>query len=89
MKNRKRMLSLLIAISLLASGMVSCADNSDGKETDGTTDTKAPDTTTVEEVTTVDPLADNLPDDITFDGYKFRIGSSPAVDVGNVSSWYH
>ena len=79
----KRFLSLFLAltacVSLLASA--ACSSGNDAAEGTGAADTTAAGTTaseTTEPVpeTTADPLADNLPDDVSYDGYVFRIGAT-------------
>lgn len=75
----KRSLSCLLALITLM-GSVSLASCGSQPANENVTeavsdDTTAPETTTAEE-TTADPLADNLPDDVSYDGYIFRIGAS-------------
>ncbi|MBE6560114.1 MAG: extracellular solute-binding protein [Ruminococcaceae bacterium] len=78
----KRTLSLILAALSLA-GILASAACSNSAPTDDTTDTTADttapaETTTAEPETTADPLADNLPDDVSYDGYAFRIGAISA-----------
>ena len=69
----KKSLALCLAALMLAMPLASCAQT-ENTPTDTTADTAADVTT--EAATTEDPLADNLPEDLNFDGYNFRIGSS-------------
>ncbi len=75
--NIRRISALLLASVMLVSALAACSapDTDDTPETSVSADTTAADTTTVEE-TTADPLADNLPNDVNYDNYTFRIGSS-------------
>ncbi len=71
----KRIIALLLAAMMSASALIACSDSPSGDSTDTSAPDSTADTTTVEE-TTADPLADDLPNDVKYDNYTFRIGAS-------------
>ena len=76
----KRILSSVLLAAMLL-GITACGNTpaapADTADTAGASDTTAPaETTSAEPETTADPLADNLPDDVNYNGYAFRIGAT-------------
>jgi len=71
----KQILAALLASLMLVTALAACSsDPAETTAADTTAETPV-DTTTAEE-TTADPLADNLPNDVNYDNYTFRIGAS-------------
>ncbi len=70
MKLRK-LITFILALSIVSSGFASCSDkdNSDSQITENI----ASDNTAVTEETTSEEIKDNLPSDLNYNGYEFRI----------------